>query len=34
MENCKEAATPIAIGCYLDSNEKGANVDQLNTKGS
>jgi len=28
MENYKEAATPIAIGCYLDTDEKGANVDQ------
>jgi len=28
MENCKEAATPITTGCYLDVNEKEANVDQ------
>jgi len=28
MENCKEAATPIATGCYLETNEKGVNVDQ------
>jgi len=24
MENCKEVATPIATGCYLYTNEKGA----------
>jgi len=28
MENCKEAFTPIAIGCYLDVNETGVDVDQ------
>jgi len=28
MENYKEAATPIANGCYLDVDGKGANVDQ------
>ena len=28
MEKCKEAATPIATICYLDTSEKGANVDQ------
>ena len=28
MENCKEAATPIATGCYLDNDEKGVKVDQ------
>jgi len=33
MENCKEAATPIATGCYLDIDEKGANVDQTKYKG-
>jgi len=33
MENCKEAATPIAIGCYLDNDEKGANVDQTKYRG-
>jgi len=22
MENCKETTTPIAIGCYLDTDEK------------
>jgi len=33
MENCKEAATPIATGCYLDNDEKGANVDQTKYKG-
>jgi len=25
-EYCKEAATPIATGCYLDVDNKGANV--------
>jgi len=33
MENCKEATTPIAIGCYLDIDEKGANVDQTKYRG-
>jgi len=33
MENCKEAATPIASGCYLHTDEKGANVDQTKYKG-
>jgi len=33
MENCKEAATPITIGCYLDIDEKGANVDQTKYRG-
>jgi len=33
MENCKEDATPIVIGCYLDTNEKGANVDQTKHRG-
>ena len=28
MENCKEASTPIATGCYLDADETGANMDQ------
>jgi len=28
MENCKEASTPIAIGCYLDADETGVDVDQ------
>jgi len=32
MENCKEATTPIATRCYLDTEEKGANVDQTNIK--
>jgi len=27
MENYKEDATPIAIGCYLDANEKGISVE-------
>jgi len=29
---CKEAATPIAIGCYLDNDEKGVKVDQTRYK--
>jgi len=33
MENCKDAATPIATGCYLDTDEKGANVDQTKYRG-
>ena len=28
MENCREASTPIATGCYLDANETGVDVDQ------
>jgi len=28
MENCKEASTPIANGCYLDVDETGVDVDQ------
>jgi len=28
MENCKEAATPIATRCYLDAYNKGANMEQ------
>jgi len=28
MENCKEASTPIATGCYLDADETGVDVDQ------
>jgi len=33
MENCKEAATPIASGCYLDLDENEANVDQTKYRG-
>jgi len=28
MESCKESVTPMATNCYLDSDEKGASVDQ------
>jgi len=28
MENCKEISTPMATNYYLDSNEKGASIDQ------
>jgi len=28
MENCKEASTPIATGCYLDADEIEVDVDQ------
>jgi len=28
MENCKEAFTPIATGCYLDTDETRVDVDQ------
>jgi len=33
MENCKEAATPIAIGCYLDADDKGVNVEHTKYRG-
>ena len=33
MENCKEISTPIATNCYLDSDEKGASVDQTKYRG-
>jgi len=33
MENCKESTTPMTTSCYLDSNEKGANVDQTKYRG-
>jgi len=33
MENCKEAATSIATGCYLDAYEKGANAEQTKYRG-
>jgi len=33
MENCKEAATPIATGCYLDADDKGVNVEQTKYRG-
>jgi len=28
MENCKETATTISTSCYLDTDERGAAVDQ------
>jgi len=34
MENCKEAATPIATGCYLDNDEKGVKVYKQNIEDS
>ena len=33
MENCKEAATPIATGCYLDNDENGIKIDQTRYRG-
>jgi len=33
IKNCKEAATSIATGCYLDVDEKGVNVEQTKYKG-
>jgi len=33
MENCKEATTPIATRCYLDTDEKGDIVDQTKFRG-
>ena len=33
MENCKEAATPIATSIYLDLDEKGKLVDELKYRG-
>ena len=33
MKNCKEVVTPIATGCYLDTDEKGSNVDQTKYRG-
>jgi len=33
MENCKEISAPMATNCYLDSNEKGASVDQTKYRG-
>ena len=33
MDKCKEAATPISTGCYLDLDEKGASVDQTKYRG-
>jgi len=33
MENCKEASTPIAIGCSLDTDENGTNYDQTRYRG-
>jgi len=33
MKNCKEAATLIVTRCYLDIDEKRANVDQTKYRG-
>jgi len=33
MENCKEATTPIATGCYVDNDEKEVKVDQTKYRG-
>jgi len=33
MENYKEAATPIATGCYLDADEAGISVEQTKYRG-
>jgi len=33
MENCKEVATPIATGCYLDADETGISVEQTEYRG-
>jgi len=33
MEGCKEASTPIATSCYLDTNEHGIVVDQTKFRG-
>ena len=33
MENCKESTTPMATNCYLNSDEKGASVDQSKYRG-
>jgi len=33
MENCKEATTPIATKCCLDTDEKEANVDEIKYRG-
>jgi len=33
MENCKESVTPMTTNCYLDSDEKGASVDQTKFRG-
>ena len=33
MENCKESATQMATGCYLDADEKGTCVEQTKYKG-
>ena len=33
MENCKEAATPIATSIYLDLDEKGKLVDESKYRG-
>jgi len=33
MERCKESVTPMTTNCYLDSDDKGASVDQTKFKG-
>jgi len=33
MEKCKEVATPISTGCYLDVDEKGVDVDKTKYRG-
>jgi len=33
MESCKESVTPMETNCYLDSDDKGANVDQTKFRG-
>jgi len=33
IENCKEISTPMGTNCYLDSDEKGASVDQTKYRG-
>jgi len=33
MESCKESVTPMETNCYLDSDEKGASVDQTKFRG-
>jgi len=33
MESYKESVAPMATNCYLDSDEKGASVDQTKFRG-
>ena len=33
MEDCKEAATPIATNCLMDANEVGQSVDSIKYRG-